>query len=428
MQRVEPLCGRGFDQLNQPIAHRSALPVPCRAVPTVPTPSAPLALVETRRSRDDYRMRATPRAGSPLLAAGIALVAVLVGGCSGPPAGSPTRLPSVAVVAGPPLAGDLSGGTPVQLGAASHWAIRDGRAFVATAPGTVRAVELSTGVQLWQASFEQGEPWDATPTLAVSSDGSEVVAVRTVDSAGAARLDLLRVATASGERVSERLIADPGHRWRVDLPPRVLAVDAETVVLSSDPESGRQSAVVSLLDGSIAWTIDQEAIAATADTVITRLGGQIRTNGAHRWVAARPLGPLLALSAHAVVVAQDSRAVRLDPRSGEVDVLTTKLSEVDAPCVRTATEVVACLGAPGVVAQDLALGRQLWSSRTHADGIAAIADWLYLWHSPDRGDVLDARTGEVLQQNVDLPAIRYADASGVLLAADDGYRWVPYPR
>ena len=60
--------------------------------------------------------------------------------------------------------------------------------------------------------------------------------------------------------------------------------------------------------------------------------------------------------------------------------------------------------------------------------LAAIADWLYLWHSPNRGDVLDARTGEVLQQNVDLPAIRYADASGVLLAADDGYRLVPYPR
>lgn len=102
-------------------------------------------------------------------AAALASAWLLVG-CAGGTTPTPAQTtaptpPTTTVTTDPapklPLAGDLTGGTPLRLGSVGHWAIADGSAFVATAEGTVVALELATGSTTWQAGFSLGEPWDA---------------------------------------------------------------------------------------------------------------------------------------------------------------------------------------------------------------------------------------------------------------------------
>ena len=52
--------------------------------------------------------------------------------------------------------------------------------------------------------------------------------------------------------------------------------------------------------------------------------------------------------------------------------------------------------------------------------------WASAMAACTRGDVLSARTGKVLVKNKVLPSILYANDAGVLLNADDGYRWVSF--
>lgn len=362
----------------------------------------------------------------------IIAAAALLAGCAGGvgPTPSVPGTPSITASAPsrPPLAGDLTGGIPLRLGGAGHWAIADGRAFVAADDGTVIAIELATGTTVWRASFTQGKPWDAQPTLALSADRSTVVALRTVDAEGASHLGLLLLDAASGATVAERLIADPDRRWRVDLPPRVLAADADTIVLSADPESGRQTAVVGVADGRIGWQTDDQAVATTADTVITRGAGWDRSTGAKRWQADAPLGPLLARAQapDVLVVRRASVGVWLDPATGLEWSRTERLGEAEPPCAATADAVV-CLG-EGVTGYDLADGKYLWKAPESADAIAVIGGWVYLWRTAGRGDVLDARTGRVLIADVALPSVRYSDRIGVLITGDTGYTWFPFTR
>ena len=171
--------------------------------------------------------------------AGIIALALLLAGCAGGVVGGPSEssTPSVtaSTLARPPLADDLTDGTPLRLGSPGHWAIGAGHAFVAASDGTVSAIDLTTGATTWRSSFRQGKPWDAQPTLGLSANQSTVVAVRTVDSGGTPRLDLLVLDAATGATAAEHLVEDPARAWRVDLPPRVLAADADTVVLADDP-------------------------------------------------------------------------------------------------------------------------------------------------------------------------------------------------
>lgn len=368
----------------------------------------------------------TGRWGRALIVAAAALLA----GCAGGPASTPSASGSPSISASapsrPPLADDLTGGTPVQLGSAGHWAIADGRAFVATGEGVVTAIDLANGTTLWQASFGLGKPWDAQPTLGLSADRSTVVAVRTVDAEKTARLDLLLLDAASGSPVSERLIADPGRAWRVDLPPRVLAADAETIVLAADPESGRQTAVVRVAGGELAWQVDQQAVAATPDTVVTRSGGWDRSTGAERWQASAPLGPLFAQAPGVLVAGRAESAVWIDPAGGLELSRTGRLAEAEPPCA-PAGDVLVCLE-QDAIGYELLTGKQLWSSPGPADGIAVLGDWVYLWRSAGRGDVLDAHTGRALVTDAALPSIRYADRTGVLISGDAGYTWVTFPR
>ena len=342
---------------------------------------------------------------------------MVVTGCAGVPVSAPTR---------PPLAGDLTGGTPLRLAAADQWSIGAGRAFVATDEGTVMAIELATGAIAWQESFTRGDPWDSQPTLALSANQDTVVALRTVDFEGSSRLDLLLLDAASGAARAEHLIVDPHRKWRVDLPPRVLAADADTVVLSANPESGRQSAVVSVATGELLWQVDEEAVAATADLVVTRGAGWGRADGIRRWRAVEPVGPMLAQGPSSIVVGLTSVAVWLDPASGRELARSDRLSEAEPGCAHT-TDVLVCLGT-GVTGYRLSDGKRLWSSSQAAESVTTVLDWAYLGNGSGRGDVLEARSGQVLEPDVELPAIRYADRTGVLLAATQGYRWVSLTR
>lgn len=365
--------------------------------------------------------------GMPLgtsLRTGLTVIALLLAGCAGRVGATTSPSPSSGP-SRPPLTEELSGGTPVQLGSAGHWAIAAGQAFVGAQDG-VTALDLASGRTVWQASFGAGEGWEGPPQIGLSDNRSTVVAVRTVTVAGASRLNLLVLNAATGAVVADQLLTDPDGRWVVDLPPRVLAADAETIVLTADPESGVQTGVVRAADGTLAWQVREQAVAAGPGSVVTRSGGWSRTDGVRRWRAAGPLGPLLAQRAGVIVAGLGTAAVWLDPALGLEIARTEKLAEAEPPCA-PASDVLVCLGG-GVAGYDLANGRQLWSSSAPAVSIAMIGDWAYLARRDGRGDVLDARTGQVLVADVPLPPIRYADGIGVLLGADNGYRWVPLIR
>ncbi len=182
--------------------------------------------------------------------AGVVALAVLLAGCAGQVAVTPSTTPATtaSTAARPPVADDLTGGTPVQLGSAGHWAISAGRAFTTPEDGTVVALDLASGRTLWQAEFTTGKAWDSRPQLGLSINQSTVIAVRTVNTGAGARLNLLLLDAATGAVLAERLMSDPGRKWSVDLPPKVLAADADTIVLVDDPESGLQTGAVRVHD------------------------------------------------------------------------------------------------------------------------------------------------------------------------------------
>lgn len=366
--------------------------------------------------------------------AAVVALAVLLAGCAGaavpnPADTTPTTPPAATASpdgppSGPPLAPDLAGGTPLQLGSAGHWAIATGSAFAADDNGTVVAFDLATGSRRWQAGFSLGKPWDARPTLGLSADRTTVIAARTVDADGATALDLLLLDAASGTAIAEHLVTDPDGRWMIDLPPRILAADDTTAVLADDPESGRQTAVVEIAGGTLAWQVDDQAVAATADTVVTRGAGWSRDDGTRLWQNAAPLGPLLAQSPGALVVQGGTAGVWLDPGTGSELARTGSLAESEPPCAATIDTLV-CLG-DGVTGYELSTGQQLWHSADPAEAVAILAEWAYLWRRDGRGDVLDARTGQILVTDAELPALRYFDDTGVLLSGETGYSWVPF--
>lgn len=369
--------------------------------------------------------------GGPLLRAGMLVLAALLAGCGGGAAATPTiTAPSASASRMPPLKDDLAGGTPVPLGSVGHWAISAGRAFVATDRNTLVATDLSTGSTLWRASFGMGKPWESRPTVGISADQSTVVALRAVDAGGVARLDVMLVAAATGRTVAEYLMIDPDRSWTVDLPPRVLAADSDTIVLAADPEVGLQTGVLRVSDGRLVWQVGEQAVAASANTVVTRYAGWARVDGARRWKAAAPLGPLFGQRADVIAVGMDVGqgmvAVWLDPAVGLELARTDELGEPEPACA-PASDVLVCLDA-GISGYDLANGKRLWSASEVAQSVRIVADWAYLWRPSGRGDVRDARTGDVLAADVELPSIRYADGTGVLIGTDDGYAWVPLTR
>lgn len=363
----------------------------------------------------------------------VVALAVLLTGCApGPaettmPSVSPTSMaPTDAPTPAPPLAGELTGGTPLSLGSRGHWAIADGAAFMTTDQGSVAAVDLVTGATRWRADFTQGKPWDSQPTLGLSADRRTVIAIRTVDAGGAPTLDLVLLDAVSGVALAEYLLADPSDQWQIDLPPRILAADDTAIVLADNPESGRQTAVIDLTGGTLRWWVDDEAVAVVGDLVVTRGAGWSRSDGSRRWQSAVPLGQLLAAGTDALVVQSDSHGLWLDPGTGAELARTGTLGELEPPCVAT-TDTLVCVGA-SVVGYSLASGERLWSSPDSADFATTLAEWVYLWRTDGRGDVLDVRTGQVLVTDAELPPIRYTDDTGILLAAENGYTWVPYVR
>ncbi len=368
--------------------------------------------------------------------AAVLVLAALLAGCAGvgpTPGGTPapttpstTPAPTQAPASGPPLAADLTGGTPLQLGSAGHWAIADGRAFVAADEGDIVALDLATGSTTWQTGFSLGDPWDVQPTLGLSADRTTVIAARTVDAGDAPALNLLLLDAASGAKLGEHLAHDPDGRWVIDLPPRILAADGDTVVLADNPESGRQTTVLRLLDGTLAWRVDDQAVAATAEAVVTRGAGWSRADGTRLWKADSALGPLLAQAPDRLVVRSETVGVWLDPVSGARAATTGTLDEAEPACLPAAATLVCLTG--GVTGYELGSADPLWTNAEPAQAVAAWADWVYLWRNQERGDVLDAGTGEVLATDAELPAIRFADDRGVLLSAENGYRWVALPR
>lgn len=360
--------------------------------------------------------------------AGVVALALLLAGCTGWVAVAPSATPSstASTGTGPPVADDLTGGTPVQLGAAGHWVISAGRAFVTTGDGAVAALDLASGRTLWRAVFRIGKGRDAPPQLGLTANQATLVAVRAVEAAGQARLGLLQLDAGTGVVLAEQLLSDPDRLWSVRLPPRVLAADSDTIVLADDPESGRQTGVVKASDGRLLWRVDDPAVAASSGTVVTRSGGRARVDGARRWQAAAPLGPLLAQSTDVIVVRMASSAVWFDPGLGLEVARIDKLGQDARRCAAT-SRVLICLDA-GVAGYALANGTQLWASSVPAESIAIVDDWVYLWRRAGRGDVLDARTGRVLVADAALPPIRYANGTGILLGDGKGDRWLPLVR
>lgn len=375
-------------------------------------------------------MRAVHRCRTTIVAIG-----VLLAGC-GTPAPTPLDTTTASMPAssgapsvpaqGPPLAGDLIGGTSVPLGSAGHWAITGSTAFVALDEGTVVALDLATGSTDWQARFTLGQPWDSQPTLGLSADQNTVIAVRTVDIDGATALNLLLLNAADGHPLAEQLLSEPTGEWTIDLPPKVMAADNHTIVLTDNPESGLQTVVVRVDDGTLAWRVDEQAVAATTTTVVTRGGGWSREDGTSLWRTAEPLGPLLAQSVDGFVVQSAQVGIWLDLATGLATASTGQLREAEPPCVNTVDTLI-CLNS-GVTGYDLASADQLWSSPVPAEAAATLMDWVYLWRGDGRGDVRNARTGKVVVEDAALPALRHANGSGVLLATDQGYAWVPFPR
>lgn len=325
----------------------------------------------------------------------------------------------------PPLAADLAGGTPVQLGAAGHYAIAAGHAYVAGSAGDVTALDLATGGTGWRAEFTNGTPWDARPTVGLSADGRTVVAVRTVDVDSVGRLDVLLIDAATGTVQAEHVVGDSAGKLRVDLPPLVVAADQTTIVLADNPESGRQTAVVRTSDGVLAWVANDQAVGATSTMVITRSGGRDRAKGTVRWKASSSLGPLVARRGNVVVVRQGTKAVWLSATTGRRLALTGKLS-TDEPTYAATRNTVVYLTTAGLSGRDLATGKRLWHRAGKGVAVVSLLDWAYVWRKGTRGDVLSARTGKVLVKNKVLPSILYANDAGVLLNADDGYRWVSF--
>lgn len=306
----------------------------------------------------------------------------------------------------------------MSLGSAGHWAIAGARAFTAS-EGGIDGIDLTTGATVWHAAFPSGlAAWDAEPTLGLTVDGASVIAVRTVDSPAGPALEVLTVEAATGTVAGSALVA-PADRWRVDLPPRVLAADAAGIVIADDPESGSQVGAITLPAGALAWRVEDQAISA-GDLVITRSGARSRLTGEVAWTSSFPLGTLVGQTADVVVTQDDGgqRVVWLDLATG------TELTSVPAApedCLATATAVV-CLG-DGVSGYDLASGRRLWSASDGAEAVTGYRDWAYLWRAGDRGDVVDSRTGEVVVRNGELPRIRYSNEAGILVD-DGGYAWV----
>jgi hypothetical protein len=339
-------------------------------------------------------------------------------GCGTPavPAASPTPSDSVTQ---PPLAADLAGGVAISLGGEGHWAIRGDRAYLADADG-LRAIDLASGATAWEASFPAGQqPWDADPTVAVSADGATVHALRTVDAAAGGALELLSLDAAEGTVTGSRLVSDPSGTWRVDLPPRILAADEAGLVLADNPESGYQVGSVALPAAEFTWSAEDQGFAADA-AVITRSGARDRRTGSPLWQASFSLGPLVA-STDAVVVAGDGagRVVWLDAGTGAERAAV----EADPESCAVAETVVVCL-AEGTAGYDLSSGEQLWSQAEASEAVTAYRDWSYLWRSETAGDVLDARTGEVIVRDSELPQIRLSTEAGVLVDRADGSAWV----
>ncbi len=358
--------------------------------------------------------------GSRRASAAIATVLLLSSGCATPgaPAATPTPSPSPSAPARPPLASDLTGGVPVNLGGATHWAIRDGRAFLATTDG-VEAIDLATGATAWRAAFEgSGVPWDSTATVGFSSDGATLHALRTVDTPAGAALELLSVTADTGAIVGNRQVEDPQGQWRVDLPPRILTADATSLVLADNPESGAQVGVVDLPTATMLWSADDQAMASN-DLVITRSGARDLRTGAPLWQASFRIGPFLGWAGEQAVVgdAEAGRVVWLDAARGT----EAAAAPGDPDLCVTGASVLVCPGEK-TRGYDLVSGEQLWSGG-EGNGLATYRDWVYLWRTETRGDVLDGRTGEVLVADGELPRIRYSDASGVLVETD-GLRWV----
>lgn len=366
------------------------------------------------------------------------MLAITLTACVGPVATAPeVAAPAPAATASstpgatpskptqPPLVADLAGGTPVQLGPAGHYAIVGARAFVADPDGTVTALDLGTGLTAWQAQFTKGAPWDARPTVGLSADGRTVVAVRTVDVDSVGRLDVLLIDAATGTVQAEHVVGDSAGKLRVDLPPLVVAADQTTIVLADNPESGRQTAVVRTSDGVLAWVANDQAVGATSTMVITRSGGRDRAKGTVRWKASSSLGPLVARRGNVVVVRQGTKAVWLSATTGRRLALTGKLS-TDEPTYAATRNTVVYLTTAGLSGRDLATGKRLWHRAGKGVAVVSLLDWAYVWRKGTRGDVLSARTGKVLVKNKVLPSILYANDAGVLLNADDGYRWVSF--
>lgn len=351
---------------------------------------------------------------------GATLVATLtLAGCTTPAV--PWQSPDPGPAADrPPLAADLAGGIPVSLGGEGHWAIHGTLAFTATQTG-ITALDLTTGATTWQASFPDGSrAWDAQPTVGVSADGGTVHGLRTVEGSDGARLELLSVEASSGEISDTRLVGDSADQWLVDLPPRILAADASSLVLSDNPESGYQVGVVRLPSADLAWRDADQAIAADA-SVLTRSGSRDRLTGAPVWQAAFQLGPLVGRALDTAVVEDGDagRVVWLDAATGRE---LASIAAESGTCVAAAS-VVACQGA-GVTGYDLASGELLWSDPATAQAVTTYRDWVYLWRSEQRGDVLDGRTGEVSVTDGELPRIRFGNEAGVLVDRADGSVWV----
>lgn len=350
------------------------------------------------------------------------LVALLLTGCTPTPSVAPGAGPSVAPVR-PPVAADLADGVAVQLGAAGHWAITGSIGFTAD-QDAVHAIDLTTGAPRWERPFDSGhQAWDAGPTLKVSDDGSTVLALRTV---GEGELELVRIDAASGGLLDSRLVGDPGAGWRVDLPPFILSADATTAVLADDPESGRQTGVLDLASASLRWTAEDQAFASDEARVITRTGARDRLTGRPLWSSAEPLGPVVAHTPQVVVVAQGSshQLVWLAAGSG-ARIAATPPAQETPDCRATATAVV-CL-TDGATAYDLATGERLWSSTQRYQAITSYLDWAYLWRSEDTGDVVAARSPELVVENEALAAIVFGNAAGVLVE-NGGTTWVSTPR
>jgi len=348
-----------------------------------------------------------------------------------------------------------------------------GRTAYIVEPAHLRAVDVLTGDERWEASVDgapsdpdaQAGPFvnDAGPRPpVVSEDGKTVVAAVPISEPGKG--------TTPGHQAISVLAVDAGsgeERWTAKVPvsaeisgfdgqganTEVVAVTDEAVVVTYTAgdaifESGTTAAIDPATQET-RWQRDDYGAGVVVDDIVVGSDSDVPENssmsqitavdlatGEQRWVAGTRSSGLTVVPAHddLVVVDRtdydsgDPSLLFLDPATGEerarVDGESSFGSDPFGPCEYDEASVILCHGFDTITAYDATSGKDLWSL---PDGTAnrVAPDVTAVWHGAVYGTtengpvVLDAETGGDLSTEPGLAPSSVSEYAGIGVA-DDG--------